>query len=82
MDRVNEVINNWDPIDLFPLAPSDEYSSEIKQIFEVVAQNPAISTKELAVEIEKIFIGAFGRDIFLRDFEECIIIAKKILLEN
>jgi len=26
---ITEIINEWDPIDLFPFAPQDEYKKEI-----------------------------------------------------
>ncbi|EAD8591252.1 DUF1871 domain-containing protein, partial [Listeria monocytogenes] len=28
-EKVEKIINDWDPIELFPLAPKDEYSQEI-----------------------------------------------------
>ncbi|EAC2694899.1 DUF1871 domain-containing protein, partial [Listeria monocytogenes] len=31
-EKVEKIINDWDPIELFPLAPKDEYSQEINKI--------------------------------------------------
>ena len=31
-DIIRDVINHWDPINLFPLSPKDEYEFEILQI--------------------------------------------------
>lgn len=31
MNIVKEIIDKWDPIDLLPFAPSDEYEAEIKK---------------------------------------------------
>lgn len=30
--KVDNIINEWDPYSLFPLAPKDEYRDEIKKI--------------------------------------------------
>ena len=30
MDRIEQIINEWDPIGLFPMAPKDEYVEEEK----------------------------------------------------
>ena len=32
MDRIEAVINEWDPLGFFPMAPLDEYSNEVQQI--------------------------------------------------
>lgn len=31
---VKKIIDEWDPINLFPYAPEDEYEEEVKQIEE------------------------------------------------
>lgn len=30
--KIMSIINEWDPIDLFPMAPINEYDSEIEKI--------------------------------------------------
>ena len=34
MEKITEIINEWDPIELFPMAPKDEYIEEVKLIYE------------------------------------------------
>ena len=31
MERITQIINDWDPIGFFPMAPKDEYINEIKK---------------------------------------------------
>ena len=33
MDKIIEIINLWDPIGVFPMAPKDEYEIECKEIY-------------------------------------------------
>lgn len=77
-----KIINEWDPIRVFPLAPKDEYFQEVKEI-EGILQRKAISVEELAIEIHRIFLDAFGKDLFKYTLEECNTISKKIMqLDN
>ncbi|EDN8088244.1 DUF1871 family protein, partial [Listeria monocytogenes] len=55
-EKVEKIINDWDPIELFPLAPKDEYSQEINKIISIVQENPNIDMNVLAKGIRKIFI--------------------------
>lgn len=34
VERITQIINDWDPIGFFPMAPKDEYINEIKKISE------------------------------------------------
>lgn len=77
--RVKQVINKWDPIDLFPMAPEDEYIKEIEIIENIIRKNKQISQEELAFEIHRIFSNRFGSDVFTRKNDECVKIACKIL---
>ncbi|MCV80051.1 DUF1871 domain-containing protein, partial [Listeria monocytogenes] len=52
-EKVEKIINDWDPIELFPLAPKDEYSQEINKIIRIVIENPNIDTNLLATGIRK-----------------------------
>ncbi|EAE7244677.1 DUF1871 family protein, partial [Listeria monocytogenes] len=59
-EKVEKIINDWDPIELFPLAPKDEYSQEINKIISIVQENPNIDMNVLGKGIRKIFIDSFG----------------------
>ena len=41
MNNVRNIINEWDPIGLFPYAPKDEYDAEIMAIEEILENNSA-----------------------------------------
>ena len=79
MRNVEKIINEWDPIELFPLAPIDEYEREIELINKILITNPQISAEKLAMEIYMIFEKRFGNDIFLKGLTECEGIAANIL---
>jgi hypothetical protein len=74
---VTQIINQWDPIGLFPGAPTDEYSSEIDQICSKIAN--AKDFQILAIEIHDTFTKAFGSEIFIGNLHQCEIVAKAIL---
>ena len=74
---VEEVINNWDPLYLFPYAPKDEYKKEIEYITTLF--EGTIDIKNIAYGIKNIFIKSFGSDIFKKDYNECVTIANEIL---
>lgn len=76
-DRVEEVINEWDPIELLPLFPKQEYRDEILEILELL--NKTHDIDGIANGINNIFINAFGDDVFKKDKNECIKIAKQIV---
>ncbi|EAE3304073.1 DUF1871 family protein, partial [Listeria monocytogenes] len=57
-EKVEKIINDWDPIELFPLAPKDEYSQEINKIISIVQENPNIDMNVLGKGIRKIFIDS------------------------
>lgn len=77
---INDIINNWNPIDLFPYAPSDEYDGEIK-ILESCIKNSSVIQSDLAIEIHRVFAKSFGDDVFKKGLEECNRIAGDILRE-
>ena len=35
-DKIEKIINDWDPIGFFPMAPEDEYTDEISKIHEYI----------------------------------------------
>ena len=79
MERITQIINDWDPIGFSPMAPKDEYINEIKKINEFVSSNCNLQACTLAQEINKIFVETFGTDVYDENLEQCTIVAKKIL---
>jgi len=79
-EKVMKIINNWDPIDLFPYSPKDEYEVEIDLISKLLDESTDL--EHLANSIRDIFIRRFGDDVFTRSYNECIDIAKRILSDE
>lgn len=78
MDEILGILNNWDPIDLFPMAPKDEYIEEAKKIYKYI-KNDIVSIEELTNEINRIFKNSFGTDVYNEDIGSCLKVAEKIL---
>ncbi|MBD5509010.1 MAG: DUF1871 family protein [Lachnospiraceae bacterium] len=76
---IAEIINEWDPIGFFPMAPEDEYSIEIKRIYEQVSLTQNLQIPILAEMINRIFVEAFGEDVYHQNMEQCMLAAEKIL---
>lgn len=79
MEKLVLIINDWDPIGFFPMAPKDEYSNEINKIYEYLYNNRNIEVENLAREINTIFKRAFGTDVYVEDMEKCKNVASEIL---
>lgn len=79
MDRIFEIINEWDPIELFPMAPKDEYMEEVREIRNIISCNDCITAEELGEKINHLFIKRFGSDVYEEDIAQCVSVAKKIL---
>ena len=77
MELVKRIINEWDPIDLLSHAPKDEYLSEIVEIQNLLKKTDNLG--ELADGIWKIFVNSFSEEIFNKNKEECIHIARALL---
>ena len=75
---IKAVINNWDPVNLFPNAPDNEYLSEIGKIYSFIKNNKNHNFNELGQKILEIFIESFGDDLFLETLEQCKEIAYEI----
>lgn len=75
--EITEIINEWDPIGLFPAAPDDEYHSEIEQI--QLALEMSDDSKQIAEEIWSVFAKSFGTDVFQKTKEECKQIAERLM---
>lgn len=77
MNNILEILNSWDPIDLFPMAPKDEYIEEGKKIEEYIKNN-VVTVEELSNEINIIFKNSFGT-VYNEDVKSCLKVAEKIL---
>ena len=78
MNDILLLINQWDPIDLFPMAPFDEYMPEVIEICKLL-KIPQITKEELSYNINMIFLKKFGGDLYVEDIYKCDEIAQKIL---
>jgi len=77
MNSIKSIIDEWDPIGLFPHAPSNEYHSEIAEIEELLSH--LACEAELAKGIYNVFLSSFNSEIFKKSMDECTLIARKIL---
>lgn len=62
MEKLVEIINEWDPMNLFPMAPEDEYIDEIEEIYNYIHSEQEISSDILAKKLDGIFRKAFSVD--------------------
>lgn len=77
---IGKIINEWDPIELFPFSPKDEYKDEILLITKLV-ENTKNKT-EIANGVQRIFLEFFGEPEFSdKRYDESMMIAGKILKE-
>ncbi|MBE0337926.1 DUF1871 family protein [Paenibacillus sp. 23TSA30-6] len=74
-DDIVQIINEWNPIEIYPLL-EDEYYSEIRRIYE--KSNKTNSVEELAKQIHFGFAQSFKKE-FDKSIEACRLIAKKII---
>ncbi|ANE46720.1 hypothetical protein SY83_11050 [Paenibacillus swuensis] len=74
-DIIIQIINEWNPVDIYPLL-KDEYYSESQKVFE--AMDLTSTANELAKEMFNIFVKSFGKE-FNKSMDECRYIAKKII---
>lgn len=81
MEKITKIINDWDPIGFFPMAPEDEYENEIKDICEYIHSNQNLQIETLAEAINKIFVEAFGVDVYDENLEQCALVAGEIMLQ-
>lgn len=76
MNSVKKIIDQWDPIGLFPHSPDDEYQFEILEIEKLISEPKDSET--LAKEIYCIFKKAFD-SVFDKTLEQCLEISNCIL---
>lgn len=81
MDFITRIINEWDPVGFFPMAPKDEYINEITKIYRYILSDHVTEVDLLAKTINSIFIETFGRNVYHQDMEQCMSVASKILSE-
>lgn len=74
---IEKIINEWDPVDLFPLAPKDEYKKEISEIVYVCENSINVSEINFSKLIKMIFENSFGKELIFKSDE--LEIAKKII---
>ncbi len=79
MKELMNVINDWDPIGFFPLAPKDEYINEIRKIEKYLHNTASIDAETLAKRINDIFKKSFGDDVYIEDISACEAVAQKIM---
>lgn len=79
MDIILLIVNEWDPIGFFPMAPKDEYISEVKKIYRYLNVHKNVTERELAEKINEIFLKSFGSDVYIEDTERCLNVAKDII---
>lgn len=78
LEIIGAIINEWDPIQLFPCAPSDEYQNEIIMIEKILSRNGRTDYLNLGFEIYNLFKKSFGDDVFRCNLHDCDTIANKI----
>ncbi len=79
LDRIRFIINEWDPLEILPYAPDDEYDSEVIEIFEFLRKNKNVSVICLGNQIYAIFLRTLGEDVFNKSLKECVEVAQRIL---
>lgn len=76
-DNLKEIIDAWDPINLFPEAPEDEYWSEIREIY--LRSNKVDNVFDLARIIHDVFTRCFGTNTFGSREGSTLKVAQKIM---
>ena len=79
MNEIMKIINEWDPISFFPMAPKDEYINEITKIYNLMISERGIQPERLAQAINEIFIATFGNDVYEENIVECRELANKLV---
>lgn len=74
--KLKSVIDVWDPIKLFPCAPSDEYDIETDEIYRLISEDTTV--EELASIIQNVFSRYFNETF---NYERCMIVAQKVFME-
>ena len=62
--------------------PKDEYVNEVKKIYGYICSVQEPSIDMLTEVINRIFVEAFGADVYDEDMEQCTLVAKRILSKS
>ena len=68
MEKIQVIINEWDSVGLFSMAPDDEYTNEIIKIIKYLNLNQNVAEEKLAKKINGIFLTSFGSDVYVEEF--------------
>ncbi len=79
LENITKAIIEFDPLDLLPYAPSDEYDEEIHEIYSFLKNNVNCDLDTLAGEIYEVFKKTLGDDVFTKTIADCHQVASKIL---
>ncbi len=78
VEKINKILYDWDPINLKEsCVPTDEYLPEAQMIKNLILNS--IDSNSLGDKIFNIFHEQFGKDLINFNYNECKIIAEKIL---
>lgn len=77
LEYIRRIINRWDPIDLLAHAPDDEYAKEVSLIYNVISKK--VTEKTLATQIYNIFLDSFGKSVFNKSYDDCLVVSKHLL---
>lgn len=75
--KIKEIINEWNPLEIFPLIES-EYDYEISRVL-LELKNQSMLVEELGEIIYNVFKDSFSTQ-FDKGIDECIELAKKIMI--
>lgn len=78
IEKLTQIINEWDPIGIISFTPENEYETEIKEIEKFLEVCNKDDITSLAEKIMIIFSQSFGSNIFTKQLQECKVIAQKI----
>lgn len=74
---IRTLLDIWDPLMLFPLAPDDEYENEVEKVCEYMNLDDT-TVEDLGAHIYYVYKNAFG-STFNYSQNDCNWIAKKII---
>lgn len=77
-DAITEIINNWDPIEVLPYAPIDEYEVEVSEILSYINSQRTIDVSGLAHRIKEIFLSRIDTVSVACEYQKCYEIAQQI----
>ena len=78
IEKIEEIINEWDPVGLLSYGPEDDYSIEAEKIVDRISSAENTEVNTIAEILSDVFITAFGDDVFMRSIDDCIPVAEKI----